>query len=175
MGSIGSAKVYDIGNCSLFQSPSGGILDELQEMLVGIMDDVILAKIEALQATSSKGVSKEFLSKIWTVSEELAQGAIDQNSQLCKHHADNGLSRNFSTNDRMLRYKHLKSVFYTDNLLSQLTKSTRGNIYEQMFVIDKGFVVFYPMKSQSEFQSALHWFCKEVGVPSTLVMDGHKA
>ena len=40
---------------------------------------------------------------------------------------------------------------------------------------DKGYVAVYPMKSQSEFQNALHWFCKEVGVPSTLVMDGHRA
>ena len=30
------------------------------------------------------------------------------------------------------------------------------------------------MRSQSEFQQALHWFCKEVGVPASLVMDRHK-
>ena len=40
---------------------------------------------------------------------------------------------------------------------------------------DKGYVTVYPMKSQLEFQNALHWFCKEVGVPSTLVMDGYRA
>ena len=31
------------------------------------------------------------------------------------------------------------------------------------------------MKSQSEFQTALHWFCKQIGVPTSLSIDGHKA
>ena len=31
------------------------------------------------------------------------------------------------------------------------------------------------MKSQTEFQDTLHWFCKQVGVPVTLVVDGHKS
>ena len=30
------------------------------------------------------------------------------------------------------------------------------------------------MQSQSESNAELHWFCKDVGVPSTLFMDGHK-
>ena len=54
-------------------------------------------------------------------------------------------------------------------------KSTRGNSCCQVFVSDKGFVALYPMKSQSEFQDALHWFCKQVGVPQALVVDGHKS
>ena len=29
------------------------------------------------------------------------------------------------------------------------------------------------MKSQKEFQTALHWFCKKVGVPVSIVVDGH--
>ena len=31
------------------------------------------------------------------------------------------------------------------------------------------------MKSQSEFQTALHWFFKQIGVPTSLIVDGHKA
>ncbi len=33
----------------------------------------------------------------------------------------------------------------------------------------------YPMKSQDEFQTALHWFCKQVGVPVNLIVDAHRA
>ena len=54
-------------------------------------------------------------------------------------------------------------------------KSTRQNTCCQVFVSDKGFVAVYPMKSQSEFQTALHWFCKQIGVPVDLIVDGHKA
>ena len=36
---------------------------------------------------------------------------------------------------------------------------------------DRGFIAIYPMKSKGEFLDALHQFCKEVGVPTTLVVD----
>jgi hypothetical protein len=72
----------------------------------------------------------------------------------------------------MLHYKCLKSVFFTDTLLSLSTRSTCGNIYAQVFVSDKGYFAVYPMHSQSEFKDALNWICKDVGVPSTIVMDG---
>jgi hypothetical protein len=42
-------------------------------------------------------------------------------------------------------------------------------------VSDKGFVAVYPMKNQEEFQTALHWFCKQIGVPASLICDGHSA
>ena len=174
MGTIGSVKACD-GPCDLFSGPLEGTIDELRNLIADVVDDDIMAKVDSIKALNTRGISKDKLSKIWVVSEELAQGAIDKNTQLCKHHADNSLSRQFSTNDRMLRYKRLNSVFFTDTLVSLTTKSTRQNNYAQLFVSDKGYVAVYPMKSQSEFQNALHWFCKEVGVPSTLVMDGHKA
>lgn len=115
------------------------------------------------------------LSKLWFVSEDLTDGAIKKNSQLCKHHANNSLSRQFSTNDRIIWYKRLKSVFFTDTLLALKTKTTRGNRYAQTFVSDEGYVAIYPMQSQSDFNKALHWFCKETDLPSILVMDAHQA
>ena len=35
----------------------------------------------------------------------------------------------------------------------------------------KGYVSVFPMKSQDEFETNLHWFCKEVGVPVDLILD----
>jgi hypothetical protein len=174
MGSLGSVTV-GCDTCELFSNPVDDGIGELRDTLAELFDDATMAKIAAVQASKNQGVSKEMLSKIWMVSDDLAQGAIDHNSQLCKHHADNSLSRHFTTNDRMLRYKRLKSVFFTDTLVSLSTKSTRGNNYAQVFVSDKGYIAVYPMQSQSEFKNALHLFCKEVGVPTTLVMDAHKA
>ncbi len=179
MGSIGSVTAND-NPCDVFAHPFSGTLDNLRSMLVDTLGEDTIAKLECevmsvVTSSKQKGISKEKLAKIWVVDESLAEGALEKNTQLCKHHADNSLSRQFSTNDRMLRYKRLKSVFFTDTLLALTTKSTRGNIYAQVFVSDKGFLSVYPMKSQSEFQDALHWFCKEVGVPHQLVMDGHRA
>ena len=36
---------------------------------------------------------------------------------------------------------------------------------------DLGYVAIYPMKSKGEFYDALHLFCKEIGVPNSLVVD----
>ena len=51
-------------------------------------------------------------------------------------------------------------------------KFARGNKCCKVFVSDKGYVEVYPMKSQSEFENALHWFCKEVCAPVDLIVDG---
>ena len=75
----------------------------------------------------------------------------------------------------MLRYRRLQSVFFTDTLFALKHKSTRGNVCCQVFASDKGYVAVYPMKSQKEFPMALHWFCKQVGVPDSLVVDGHRS
>jgi chlorite dismutase len=45
-------------------------------------------------------------------------------------------------------------------------KSLRGNICAQLFVSDKGFVLFYPMKKQQEVYLAIKQFAKEVDAPS---------
>jgi hypothetical protein len=54
-------------------------------------------------------------------------------------------------------------------------KSSRGNICGQLFVSDKGFVAFYPMKRQADYFLALKQFAKDVGVPEVLVCDPYPA
>ena len=41
----------------------------------------------------------------------------------------------------------------------------------KLFVSDKGFIAVYAMEKKSYFQDALHCFCKEVGIPISLVVD----
>ena len=177
--SIGSCNVSKDDHIFESEVPISSTWDEMESVLKHHLDEnqikLIESEIASLHATRSKGVSKETLSKIWLVSEDLAQGAIDRNTQLVRHSSENIMSRQYSTNDRMLRYKRLQSVFYTDTMFASKHKSTRGNRCCQVFVSDKGFIAVYPMKSQEEFSEALHLFCKEVGVPVAMVMDGHKA
>jgi hypothetical protein len=54
-------------------------------------------------------------------------------------------------------------------------KSSQGNICGQLFVSDKGFVAFYPMKRQADYFLALKQFAKDVGAPEVLVCDPHLA
>ena len=178
MGSLGSINSCDLHD-DLFDTPVISKHDNVEDNLYQVLQELgssnFAAQVQAIRSTSAKGVSAEFLSKIWMIDESLAKKTLEKTTQLCKHHTDSSLSRNFSTNDRMLRYRRLGSIFYTDTLVALNTKSLQGNKYAQIFVSDRGYVAAYPMISQSEFPQALHWFCKEVGVPHTLVMDGHKA
>ena len=98
---IGSCTVSE-ECCSLFES------DDMQLTVNGLLDPDFLHNVQSelasLQAGKPVGVNDVHLSKLWLISEPLAQSAINQNTQLCCHNADNTLSRQFSTNDRILRY-----------------------------------------------------------------------
>jgi hypothetical protein len=130
--------------------------------------------ISSTSALPSKGVQYNVLSKLWSISDAQAKAVINSTTQFNRQSADNSLSRNFSTNDRMLRYRRINSTFFTDTMfVTKKAKSTRGYLACQVFVSDKGFLAVYPMQKTANFEDALKLFCKEVGVPLTLVADPH--
>ena len=76
-------------------------------------NDVLLDSFMAstAQGGKSRGVDPKHLSKIWRISHEDAQRTIDVTTQMSTQTDDPSLSRNYSTNDRMLRYKRIKDFF----------------------------------------------------------------
>ena len=106
------------------------------------------------------------LSKIWTISHEMAVKTIALMSQLNRERENTSLATNLGTNDRMLRYRWIKSHFFTDTFfVTKKAKSTRGHTCMQFFVSDKGFVKIYPMKLKRDYPAALRQFAKDVGAP----------
>ena len=133
-----------------------------------------IATLEAVNAGRPHGVSAEHLSKIWQIPHAEAERTLEVTSQLNQQAADSSLARHFATNDRMLRYRRIKSTFYTDTMHAKKgLKSTRQNICAQVFVSDKGFVAVYPMRQQRDYLSAFKMFAKDVGAPEVLVCDPH--
>jgi hypothetical protein len=127
-----------------------------------------------INATAGRpnGVSAIDLAKVWSIDEETATRTLNITTQLKQQEADGSLSRNFSTNDMMLRYKRIKTHFFTDTFfVTKKARSTRGHNCVQLFVSDRGFVYVVPMKSKGEFPYALKMFAKEIGVPTALIMD----
>ena len=57
----------------------------------------------ATHAEKPKGVNAELLQKIWRIDEKTAKRTIDATTQLNRQDLNSKLSRNFGTNDRMLR------------------------------------------------------------------------
>ena len=103
---------------SLFETNIDSIHDTINTLIHPDSISEMQASLSSLAAGKSVGVNPATLSRLWLISEPLAQGVIDQNTQLCQHHADNTLSRQFSTNDRMLRYRRIQSVFFTDTMFA---------------------------------------------------------
>ena len=59
-----------------------------------------------------KVVTADMLSNIWTISHEMEVKTIELTSQLNREGENTSLARNLGTNDRMLRYRRIKSHFF---------------------------------------------------------------
>ena len=125
------------------------------------------------QAGKSRGVDPKHLSKIWRISHDDAQRTIDVTTQMSIQTDDPVLSRNYSTNDRMLRYKRIKDFFFMDTFFATKEggQSSRGHSCCQLFVTDEGFIYVVPMKRKSEVLLAIKQFAKEFSVPDSFVAD----
>ena len=76
--------------------------------------------IVSTTAMRSKGVTAEHLSKVWHIDKETADRTINCATQLKKQDMEGDVSRNFSTNDRMLRYKRIGTHFFTDTFQAKM-------------------------------------------------------
>ena len=102
----------------------------------------------------------------------MAERTIGLTTQLNRRGDETALSRNLGTNDRMLRYRRITSCFYTDTLfVTKKAKSTRGNIFMQLFMSDKGYVKVHPMAAVADYPKALCQLAKDVVAPEILVAD----
>ena len=116
------------------------------------------------QPGKSRRVDPKHLSKIWRISHDDAQRTIDVTTQMSIRTDDPVLTRNYSANDRMLRYKRIKDFFFMDIFFATKKggQSSRGHTCCQLFVTDKGFIYVVPMKRKSEVLLAMKQFAKEI-------------
>ena len=127
------------------------MLDDVNEVsAIGELDFEFFTA-SATHAEASKGISAEQLSKVWRIDLDSATRTLDITTQRCKRSDDPTLSRNYSTNDRMLRYKRIHQHFFMDTFFAtkKAGKSSRNYTCMQLFVTDKGFVFVVPIKSKS--------------------------
>ena len=79
-------------------------------------------------AGKSKGVSAEYLSKIWCIDIDTARRTINSTTQRLRREDPDHLRRQYATNDRMLRYKRINTYFFMDTLaVTKPCISTRKN------------------------------------------------
>ena len=172
MMSIGSTNAADNGPYLVSDddhSVDGSDAEEDWDELDGDFDMVFASSV----SQAAPGVSPEHLAKVWRISHDDAQRTIDNTSQLSVRPTDPTLSRNYGTNDRMLRYRRIKEHFFMDTFFATKKggKSSRGNTCCQLFVTDKGFLYVVPMTRKGEVYQAMKLFAKEIGAPTAFVAD----
>ena len=150
------------------------------ELLSQVLDGAVSGEIDldevmasATHARIRKGIDAQHLSKVWRIDLETAQRTLDATTQSCIRKDNPALSRNYHTNDRMLRYRRINEYFFMDTFFAtkEAGKSSRGHTCCQLFVTDKGFVYVVPMKSKSEVLQAVKQFTKEIGAPEAIICD----
>ena len=111
-------------------------------------------------------MSAEQLAKVWCIPHDDAARTLGVTTQSLCHDPNSSLSRIVGTNYWAVRYRKIKSFFFMDTLfVTSAAKSLQGNIYTQLFVSNKGFVTFYPMKKQQEVYLAVKQFAKDMLEP----------
>ena len=173
---IGSTIGMDPDEFLYHEADDSDLDEQISQDSVDVVDnihDLDQFFVSGVEATGTKGVGARHLSKVWQISHEDAQWMLDITSQHGNRLVDPQLSKNYGTNDRMLRYKRIKEYFYMDTFFSTKKggKSSHDNLCCQLFVTDKGFLYVVPLKQKSKMMLAVKQFTKEIGAPDTIVCD----
>ena len=123
----------------------GSITTHIELTDIGAMfEEPTIVEVLAVYAEQPKGVKPVDIVKVWWIDVETACCTLEITIQLKQQETDGNISRNFSTNNRMLRYWRINSRFFTDTFfVTKWAKYTRCNTCMQLFVLDKGFFCSY--------------------------------
>ena len=73
-----------------------------------------------------RGVTAEMLSKIWLIDTKMAERTLQVTTQLNRHGENTSLARNLGTNHQMMKYRRIKSHFFTDTFfVTRKARNTR--------------------------------------------------
>ena len=103
--SIGRCNVSN-EDCDLFQYPYFTATTNLESNLEGILGpyhfQAILSAVSATEANSPSGIKPTYLFRLWIISETLAEGAVESNTQWTRNKYGNVFYRHFTTNKLVL-------------------------------------------------------------------------
>ena len=129
-------------------------------------------------ATSRTGrtfkVTPKVLARRWSIGLQTAKDTLARTTQRGIHDLRNTvMGHRIKPSCYQLKYRHIRSNFFTDTLFSNVTSLT-GHKCGQIFINNLALVKFYPMKQVKDAHLALTSFHHEVGVPPIIYTDGHR-
>ena len=177
---IGAMNCYeesylDNGDDAIVEDKTPTTMDMIQDAMneLGSEEDMDAFFAPGVHGGSEVGIDAKHLSKVWQISYEDAKCTIDATTQHGTHQPNPVMNQNYTTNDRMLRYRRINQYFFMDTFFATKKGGTSswGNTCCQLFVTDKGFIYVVPMKRKSEVLSAIKQFAKEVSAPDEIGSD----
>jgi hypothetical protein len=144
---------------------------------VSIVEDkenltVLLRQPMALNSSKPQNaISAEALSNNWKIGLETAKRTVDVTAQCGVRSVEHSsITRQYRTNDRMLRYNRLNCNLFSDTMFSTVMSRchfTCAQVYTNKFE----WTQLYPMKSKKDAHETLSALFVESGVPQVLITD----
>jgi hypothetical protein len=146
--------------------------------LVKLDDEPGHYDIAQVRSTKRRGeVGHIALANRWGISLEKAKATLKVTTQRgVRNTLHPTLTRHYKINDRMLRYRRLPCVMYTDTAFCHHKyKSPCGSIGCQLFATDFGWSRAFPLRQKKDAHEALSLVFRRDGMPHKIVCDGAKA
>ena len=181
---VSISAVYDISSmCERLQGREEALAISTSLCTTSVVTEDVLFDVGTLQGQPrSSAISPAELSRVFGIDRQTAKATLRVTSQRIRRADNPSLSRNYSTNDRMLRYRRLRRDFYMDTFFAGADssegwdgRSTRGFKSVQLFVSDTGYLFGVLMKTLEEIPEAISQFLRDVGAPDVLVADAHSS
>ena len=151
------------------------------DLLESVSDNVFsrhrVRSVKSLNGMDS-GLDPAQLASVWNIGIETAKRTIQRTTRMCPRNTTTiSLNKRYGANDRMIRYRHLDCVMFSDTMFasSRVGKSIRNFTCCQVFATDFGWSVAYNMDFERNMHLAYKKLFKEVGVPTKMIVDGARS
>ena len=122
---IGAMNCYDgnyldNGDDAIKEDEIPKMMDMIQDAMNGLgsEEDMDAFFASSVHGGPEVGIDARHLSKVWRISYEDAKRTIDATTQHGTHYPNPVMNQNYTTNDRMLRYRRINQYFFMDTFFA---------------------------------------------------------
>ena len=80
----------------------------------------IISVVTSARFDNPIGIKPTDISKLWIISETLAEGLVKRETHLTRNKSNNFFPRNFMTNHRIPLYRIIQNTFFSDTVFATL-------------------------------------------------------
>ena len=120
---IGAMNWYEesyLDDDAIVEDKTPTMTDIIKDVMnkLGSEEDMDAFFASSVHGGSEVSIDAKHLSKVWQISYEDAKCTIDANTQHGTHQPNPIMNQNYTTNDRMLRYRRISQYFFMDTFFA---------------------------------------------------------